>query len=887
MAGIDSLTVLMLHCNGVNNSTTFTDSEFTPKAVTPTGNAKISTVQSKFGGASGVFDGSASTYLSVPDSADWFFDTGDFTVDFWIRPNSLPTSGNRQGLFAQYQNNNARHIFYIYNNAGSYEFRWYGHDVSGIAINRAAAISTGNWYHVAAVRYGNIFRIFLDGVQLGADTTFTGSMTDIASAWHVGVEDEASTRFNGWIDEFRVSKGIARWTAPFTPPVAEYSVANTLLSNVQFFHPTFQHTLTSDVNFIGFIQKYLLSDVTFKVAGKQTSILSDVFFTAPTVVISNIANKFNSVLRNLSNINNDFRFTKRVISNINNAINFVKGTLANINNDFRFHLLGINNINNDIRFLKPYQLPGTVGFQSLGKSYIHVYFNSIEQTDVDVDSIEIHKLLNSSHTTSFDLGRAYDNTAPASETIVTIYYDTNLLYKGYVVEVNPAESPEKINVICNDKFWLDNRDLEYFFVGHAPIENRPPNVVETYYDTPKQALQTEASFPIDFGDFVPQIINCFGVGLSDAITSLIEQSGNYAWYFDVDDTRKIWRAGQGSIINIDRQVLASNIKLFDLLNHQFKDDASNIINQYRVQMGNITYNQGILQKAYYQYRSYHQFAQPTWDGSLEILARNSSDGYGWDYPDPEHPDDFKDVFKKWALPSLDPKLAKYSDQFPAYIEIYAPTTSWETMNFNTELVDLVETLTEGFTIDYENGLITFNEPKFLFQTDINGELSAISAPMIKVFIYKKELISYTIDPGNNPLTFTTPKVGTYPTTVTKELFLSDLNKSEGVEPNFYKYYAGQTFVIPQYDDTAFATDMALWQLSKTKEIHKTGTIELTLDTICYYGIDLTKRIFIDGITDAPMNILSIDINLSRFTATLQLENSQSFQRTVSLPWHGE
>src|SRR3989338_6322305 len=80
----DSYTKLMLHMEGADAGTTFTDTETTPKAVTANGNAQIDTAQSKFGGASGLFDG-AGDYLTIPSSSAFDFGTGNFTIDFWVR----------------------------------------------------------------------------------------------------------------------------------------------------------------------------------------------------------------------------------------------------------------------------------------------------------------------------------------------------------------------------------------------------------------------------------------------------------------------------------------------------------------------------------------------------------------------------------------------------------------------------------------------------------------------------------------------------------------------------------------------------------------------------------------------------------------------------------
>jgi len=642
-----------------------------------------------------------------------------------------------------------------------------------------------------------------------------------------------------------------------------------------------QKTKSSDAVILQRIQSALSSNANIKVTGKQQQTTSDAVIIAP--ILYDILNTINFAKQALYDAVCQITTVKRILTDIANVINTAKGTLADTLNDFRMRGLGLLDIGNDVRFLNAAMIAGNAGIQSLGKTYIRVYFNSIEQTDVDVDSIEIHKILNGAHTASLDLGRAYDASAPALETTVTIYYSNYLLYKGYITEINPDENPEKINIICQDTYWKNNRDNSYFFVGHNPIENVPPNVVETYYDTPQQAIQTEFAHTVDFGNFVPQTIDCFGVGNSDALTSLIDGSGNYAWYYDVDDSFKIWRAGAGSIITINRQTLGQNLNLFHLINHQFKKDAGNVVNRYRVQMGNIYYV-GNREYSSYSYRSYAQFATPAWDATYERLSDDDPDGEGIDAHSTENEPLYADVFKKYNLPYLDPKLEQYSDRYPPYVEIYSPDFTWETMNVFTELLTLRQVVTEGFTIDYENQTITFNEPKFLYQTGEDGEPTVYAAPIIKVYIWKKELHSFTDDPTNNPLTFYTSKVGSYPVTVTKELNLADLNKSTGV---IYKFYEGHQYIIPAYDDTEFAEDYAYWQLSKTREEQITGLISITLDNLCFNGIDLTKRIYIDGITDSAMNIKSIDIRIADFQVSLQLENSQAYQRTVSFPWHGE
>jgi hypothetical protein len=96
-AGSDGYTVVLLHMNGSDASTTFTDNAFGGLGHTWTanGNAQIDTAQSKFGGASGLFDGNGD-YISTPDSDDFFFSAGDFTFDTWVR---LSTDKTEHTLF--------------------------------------------------------------------------------------------------------------------------------------------------------------------------------------------------------------------------------------------------------------------------------------------------------------------------------------------------------------------------------------------------------------------------------------------------------------------------------------------------------------------------------------------------------------------------------------------------------------------------------------------------------------------------------------------------------------------------------------------------------------------------------------------------------------------
>jgi hypothetical protein len=249
MAGIDANTVLCLHCDGTDASTTFTDSALTPHTVTANGDAQVDTAQSVFGGASALFDGTGD-YLSTPDSADWAFGSGDFTIDLRVRFNSI---GSERGFVSQYD---------VAGSQKSFRFE-YNPFVAGLLIQLSAdgsthaldyrpawSPSTNTWYHVALVRNGTTIHAYINGTEIGAGGSIgASSLFNSTHALQVGITDSASSQspMNGWLDEIRVSKGIARWTSNFTPPAAAYTVdaPTNSVAPVASGTPTVGQTLTT------------------------------------------------------------------------------------------------------------------------------------------------------------------------------------------------------------------------------------------------------------------------------------------------------------------------------------------------------------------------------------------------------------------------------------------------------------------------------------------------------------------------------------------------------------------------------------------------------------------------------------------------------------------
>jgi hypothetical protein len=223
-----SSVVLALPLDGANNATTFTDLK--GKTVTPAGDAKISTTQSKFGGSSAYFDGTGD-YLGIPSSTD--FDLADtYTIEFWVYPNS--TSSNfgvvHRGYYETGSNSWTGLAFSIRWLGSGARFYFYATtNANEQVINVPNAFAANTWKHVAMVRNGTTGTVFIDGVLSG---TITGLNSCAASSrvTQVGVWEYSSGAeyFNGYIDDLRITKGVARYASDFTPPASIMSLMREL-----------------------------------------------------------------------------------------------------------------------------------------------------------------------------------------------------------------------------------------------------------------------------------------------------------------------------------------------------------------------------------------------------------------------------------------------------------------------------------------------------------------------------------------------------------------------------------------------------------------------------------------------------------------------------------
>jgi hypothetical protein len=177
------------------------------------GDVKLSTAQSKFGGSSMLFDGTGD-YIAARSNQTGVFGTGDFTIEGWFYWNSIVSESaivwNNDGATGRFW------TFYIF---PANKLQWGKWDAN--MITGATTLATGQWYHIAATRASGTVRLFVNGVVDGSAT----DTTNYSSTGFVELgRSHSNYFFNGYVDDFRITRGYARYTANFTPPATTFKL---------------------------------------------------------------------------------------------------------------------------------------------------------------------------------------------------------------------------------------------------------------------------------------------------------------------------------------------------------------------------------------------------------------------------------------------------------------------------------------------------------------------------------------------------------------------------------------------------------------------------------------------------------------------------------------
>ena len=181
-----------------------------PKTASVFGNAKLSTAQKKFGVSSLALDGTGD-YISYASQPDFAFGTGAWTIEAWVYNTNQPAATNQVIVDLRTANPQVIPTFYI--NATTNTLRL---AVNGLAvIDSGSAFPLNTWTHIALAKTGTSTKLFINGTQAGS--TYTDNNNYIQGAVTVGARFDGTTPFFGYIDDVKISKGVARYTTTFTP----------------------------------------------------------------------------------------------------------------------------------------------------------------------------------------------------------------------------------------------------------------------------------------------------------------------------------------------------------------------------------------------------------------------------------------------------------------------------------------------------------------------------------------------------------------------------------------------------------------------------------------------------------------------------------------------
>ena len=184
-------------------------------AIAVNGDAQTSTAQTKYSSTSVYFDGTGD-YLGISDLSSLQFGSGDFTVEGWIYKSGQGANGY-DCMIGIGQTSNATTGWYleVSTDRGIYFI------INNTSISYGTWTNDSSWHHIAVTRSSGSVNIWLDGTSV-ASGTISGAVPTTGTTAKVGNYYNGTTNysFNGYIEDLRITKGLARYTSNFTPPTA-------------------------------------------------------------------------------------------------------------------------------------------------------------------------------------------------------------------------------------------------------------------------------------------------------------------------------------------------------------------------------------------------------------------------------------------------------------------------------------------------------------------------------------------------------------------------------------------------------------------------------------------------------------------------------------------
>lgn len=217
--------VLLAGFDGADGAASFSDeSPSAHGAFSFVATAQLDTAQKKFDTASLLLDGN-SDRVTLPSHADWFFGAGDFTIEAFIRFNSV--AGNHI-IASHYKSVGSERAWtFIFNGSTpQLNFNYSTNGSNNAAIVASWSPSVDTWYHVAVDRdASNDLRLYASGtgvlntLNIGATVLYDAGATALLE---IGSRDQSGPYLNGWADEVRITKGVARFAGTYVEPTEKF-----------------------------------------------------------------------------------------------------------------------------------------------------------------------------------------------------------------------------------------------------------------------------------------------------------------------------------------------------------------------------------------------------------------------------------------------------------------------------------------------------------------------------------------------------------------------------------------------------------------------------------------------------------------------------------------
>jgi hypothetical protein len=216
---------LLLHCNGANGSTSFPDSSVNNHTLVSTG-CQVTTTTPKYGtGAASFATASSSRLVIATPGSTLQLTSTDFTIETWVWVNTASTA---TGILVNKGSGTGNYNYELLVNANSTsDHRFAFRCINSAATTTAFSLTSPNtivrdtWYHVAATKSGSAINLWVNGSSV-ASATSSDTLFSTTANVSIGAFDNGALPLGGKMDDIRITKGVARYTATFTPPIAEF-----------------------------------------------------------------------------------------------------------------------------------------------------------------------------------------------------------------------------------------------------------------------------------------------------------------------------------------------------------------------------------------------------------------------------------------------------------------------------------------------------------------------------------------------------------------------------------------------------------------------------------------------------------------------------------------